>query len=115
MAFTEEKDQTLVGTSSPAESTYVEQHAEEDDNIDASVPIKYRGTAADKRDMKVIGKTQVLRVRICKTPAIMASNMDDSETSNLSPCLVLPRLSWPAGRYYFRKRIGFCTWFPHVC
>lgn len=28
----------------------------------SSVPTKYRGTAADARDMKMLGKTQVLRV-----------------------------------------------------
>ncbi|KAI7338264.1 hypothetical protein KC340_g992 [Hortaea werneckii] len=27
----------------------------------SSVPTKYRGTAADARDMKMLGKTQVLR------------------------------------------------------
>ena len=30
--------------------------------MSSSVPIRYRGTAADARDMKILGKTQVLRV-----------------------------------------------------
>jgi hypothetical protein len=34
-----------------------------DDGI-SHVPEKYRGTVADKRDMTVLGKKQVLRVRI---------------------------------------------------
>lgn len=29
---------------------------------DGSIPMKYRGTAADQRDMAVLGKKQVLRV-----------------------------------------------------
>ncbi|KAI6844151.1 hypothetical protein KC340_g2382 [Hortaea werneckii] len=29
--------------------------------MSSSVPIRYRGTAADARDMKILGKTQVLR------------------------------------------------------
>lgn len=31
-------------------------------DMSSSVPTKYRGTAADARDMKILGKTQVLRV-----------------------------------------------------
>ena len=38
------------------------QVAEKDD--DSGIPIKWRGTAADKRDMTVLGKKQVLRVSI---------------------------------------------------
>lgn len=53
----------LFVTSSPGDDSSLEQHAQEDDNIDPSVPAKYRGTATDKRDMKVLGKQQVLRVR----------------------------------------------------
>jgi hypothetical protein len=34
-----------------------------DDNV-SHVPEKYRGTAADRRDMTVMGKKQVLRVSI---------------------------------------------------
>lgn len=55
------KKETFVTTSAGDDSS-LEQHGHEDDNIDPSVPTKYRGTAADKRDMKVIGKQQVLRV-----------------------------------------------------
>jgi hypothetical protein len=38
------------------------QIVEKDD--DSRVPARYRGTAADKRDMTVLGKKQVLRVWI---------------------------------------------------
>lgn len=31
-------------------------------DVDASVPTKYHGTAADARDMAILGKKQVLRV-----------------------------------------------------
>lgn len=55
------KDESLVKSLS-VDDTYVDQYGDEDDNIDPSVPTKYRGTAADKREMKVIGKPQVLRV-----------------------------------------------------
>lgn len=54
-------------TASPGDDSSLEQHSHEDDNIDPSVPTKYRGTLADKRDMKVIGKQQVLRVRTFDT------------------------------------------------
>lgn len=57
------KTETFVTSSPASDEAYLEQHGHEDDNIDPSVPTKYRGTVADKRDMKVIGKTQVLRVR----------------------------------------------------
>lgn len=32
-------------------------------DVDPSVPAKYHGTAADARDMAILGKKQVLRVR----------------------------------------------------
>jgi hypothetical protein len=41
---------------------YIEHNDPNDENIDPSVPVRYRGTDMDKRDMKMIGKTQVLRV-----------------------------------------------------
>ncbi|RMZ86388.1 hypothetical protein DV736_g6386, partial [Chaetothyriales sp. CBS 134916] len=40
---------------------YLEQADDKDDNVDPSVPLKYRGTSFDKREMKMLGKTQVLR------------------------------------------------------
>lgn len=60
------KDESVV-KSLPVGGAYVDHYGDDDDNIDPSVPTKYRGTAADKREMKVIGKTQVLRVRILAT------------------------------------------------
>jgi choline transport protein len=35
---------------------------------DGGITSRYRGTAADKRDMMVLGKTQVLRVSIIDKP-----------------------------------------------
>jgi len=32
------------------------------ENVDSNVPAQYRGTAADRRDMSVLGHKQVLRV-----------------------------------------------------
>jgi choline transport protein len=34
----------------------------EKDDTDGGIPARYRGTAADKRDMITLGKKQVLRV-----------------------------------------------------
>lgn len=41
-----------------------EQHSKDqyEDIDDHGLPAKYRGTAADQRDMSALGKTQVLRV-----------------------------------------------------
>lgn len=52
--------------------------------VSSSVPTKYRGTAADARDMKILGKTQVLRVmrragRMCWGRKLKA----DSSTAQL--------------------------------
>lgn len=57
------KDDTIV-VSSPTDKdgVYSEQYGIDDGNVDPSVPVQYRGTVADKKDMKVLGKTQVLRV-----------------------------------------------------
>ena len=56
------KDESIV-VGTDHDPTYLEHNDENDDNIDPSVPTHYRGTAADQKDMKVLGKTQVLRVR----------------------------------------------------
>lgn len=56
------KDESIV-VGTDHDQAYLENKDDYDDNIDPSVPTQYRGTAADKSDMKVIGKTQVLRVR----------------------------------------------------
>jgi hypothetical protein len=45
---------------SPGEVDEVE--LEDQGIVDPSVPVKYRGTVTDKKDMKVLGKVQVLRV-----------------------------------------------------
>jgi hypothetical protein len=45
---------------SPEEVDEVE--LEDQGVVDPSVPVKYRGTVTDKKDMKVLGKVQVLRV-----------------------------------------------------
>lgn len=56
-------DQIVFASEADHNNAYLEQNEEKDDNIDPSVPLLYRGTAEDRRDMKVLGKTQVLRVR----------------------------------------------------
>ncbi|KAK0971669.1 hypothetical protein LTR54_017732 [Friedmanniomyces endolithicus] len=38
-----------------------DQHDLKEFRVDATIPLKYHGTAADQRDMVVLGKTQVLR------------------------------------------------------
>ncbi|KAJ9613052.1 hypothetical protein H2200_002993 [Cladophialophora chaetospira] len=56
------KDQSTVFASDAGRDlAYLEHDEEDDDNIDPSVPVQYRGTGTDKREMKVLGKTQVLR------------------------------------------------------
>jgi len=67
------------GTSSPnAEKVF-------GDDIN-HVPEKYRGTSADKRDMTVMGKTQVLRVGIPSEIAAVQVLIVFSETSASLPC-----------------------------
>lgn len=46
-----------------------------DDNV-SHVPERYRGTAADRHDMTVMGKKQVLRVSIAleRTMALVSNN-----------------------------------------
>ena len=59
------KDDSIVAeTTHDHGDGYLEQYDDKDDNVDPSVPVRYRGTAVDKKDMKVLGKTQVLRVRL---------------------------------------------------
>ena len=38
------------------------QNAKEDGDEPITVPLRYRGTVHDKRDMSMLGKKQVLRV-----------------------------------------------------
>ena len=56
-----------------------------DFKADGSIPMKYRGTAADQRDMAVLGKKQVLRVRKCPCePRIRKLCADHTHTSATS-------------------------------
>lgn len=41
---------------------YPEADPKEDVHVNGSIPLRYRGTAADQRDMALLGKEQVLRV-----------------------------------------------------
>lgn len=75
IAMDKMKEESVV-RSLPVSDTYVDQYGDDDDNIDPSVPTKYRGTAADKREMKVIGKTQVLRVRTLAIESQTAADED---------------------------------------
>lgn len=80
------EDSIVVNNEADHHNVYLEAE-EKDDNVDPSVPVRYRGTAADKRDMKVLGKTQVLRVRASAIPSLkIISNVSLSEISNLLPC-----------------------------
>ena len=59
----EQKTGTAVElTESSRESGYVHHGAMEFENVNNDIPAKYRGTAADKRDMSILGHKQVLRV-----------------------------------------------------
>lgn len=51
-----------------------------------NVSAKYMGTVADKRDMSVLGRDQVLRVSHCAMSLdLWTNNVMRSATSNLSP------------------------------
>ena len=41
---------------------YVHDGEKAFENVDSNIPVRYRGTEADKRDMSVLGHKQVLRV-----------------------------------------------------
>lgn len=79
------KEQTAVqlndasgADSPPIEAIY--------DNDISHVSEKYRGTAADVRDMSVLGKKQVLRVKIPPGAATLWLLSPYSETSISLPC-----------------------------
>lgn len=63
------KDDSIV-VSSSGEQAGVENGSSdwEKEDVAGSVPLKYRGTQADKRDMAILGKDQVLRVRWTRIP-----------------------------------------------
>ena len=71
-----------AGTSSPTTREVF------DDGI-SNVPEKYRGTAADRHDMTVMGNKQVLRVSISTEIATALALIVYSETSPLLPCSAL--------------------------
>ena len=96
------KDDHIVSQDVPSDQ-YLEQYDDKDDNIDPSVPKRYRGTAIDKRDMRVLGKTQVLRVRLFVNYAHHQTDCLCSATSSSSPCWALPLPSWPVGKSCCRK------------
>ena len=66
-------DSIVVASGTDHNDANLEHDHEKDDNVDPSVPKRYRGTVADKRDMKVLGKTQVLRVRSFARPSIVCN------------------------------------------
>lgn len=87
---------TGEGTSSPTTREVF------DDGI-SNVPEKYRGTAADRHDMTVMGNKQVLRVSIPAEIATVLALILSSETSPLLLCSALHLHVWPAGKAYLRK------------
>jgi hypothetical protein len=50
-------------TEKPRGETF-DQNMEKEFDEPGAIPAKYRGTAADHRDMGMLGKKQVLRVRV---------------------------------------------------
>lgn len=86
-----------AGTSSPDETPMF------DDNV-SHVPEKYRGTPADKQDMAILGKEQVLRVGNPSDIAAVHVLTVLSEISVSLPCLASHLHVWPAGKAYFRTR-----------
>lgn len=48
------------------------QNVEKELDEPGAIPAKYRGTAADRRDMSILGKKQVLRV--CVLPNLTSSS-----------------------------------------
>ena len=84
------EDTIVVDNEADHQDAYFEAEGK-DDNVDPSVPVRYRGTAADKRDMKVLGKTQVLRVRAFAILSVVCAIMiipdgSLSAISNSLPC-----------------------------
>ena len=72
------------------------------DNDISHVHEKYRGTAADARDMSALGKKQVLRVRIPSEIAALQMLIVSSETSVFSPCSASHRHVLPVGKVFLR-------------
>jgi hypothetical protein len=73
---------TAAGTSSPTTKEVYEEGIDDGSN---HVPEKYRGTAADRHDMAVMGNKQVLRVSIPTNIATVLALILSSETSLLLP------------------------------
>lgn len=69
-------DKTAVVTAEASDA----YDLEELDDAAKAVPASLRGTAEDKKDMAVLGKTQVLRV--CKPTQILGEADKNSATSN---------------------------------
>lgn len=68
----------------------------------SNVPERYRGTSADQHDMSVMGKKQVLRVRLSRIVSDHFLSFH-SETSVSLQCWDLHQPASLAGRVYSRK------------
>lgn len=80
-----------------------EQQELKEFKVDATIPSKYRGTAADQRDMVVLGKKQVLRVRQPPTRPTTIVLMFSSVTSSLGQCSASQARSWRRGKSCYRE------------
>jgi hypothetical protein len=55
-------EQAVVSLTEEPRGETFDQNAEKELDEPGAIPAKYRGTAADRRDMGILGKKQVLRV-----------------------------------------------------
>ncbi len=62
MAAERKAGTAIALTESLRGNDYAHDGEKELKNVDSNIPAKYRGTAADKRDMSILGHKQVLRV-----------------------------------------------------
>lgn len=71
----------------------------------ATVAVKWQGTSADKQDMMMLGRSQVLRVRIHNSmhPYKSFFDLTYSETSASSPFSASGLFSFVPGSSYSRK------------
>ena len=61
---------TVVSLTKEPRGETFDQNVEKEFDEPGAIPAKYRGTAADRRDMIILGKKQVLRV--CVLPTLVS-------------------------------------------
>ena len=65
-------EQAVVSLTEEPRGEIFDQNMEKELDEPGAIPAKYRGTAADRRDMGILGKKQVLRV--CVLPNLISSS-----------------------------------------